>query len=340
MERAIKTTIYKDDLKDKTVVITGASSGAGRATAIEFAKHGAKIIVAGRNLKPLDEVEAICREMGSLALAVETDVTDSSSVVALAAKAAEFGGTIDMWVNNAGVLAAGEFTETPIEIHEKVIRTNLLGYVYGAHAVLPYFKRQQKGILVNNISIGGYFPVPYSVGYSASKFGLRGYSEALKGELTEYPGIHVCDLYPAFLDTPGIQHAANFSGRILKPAPPVYDPQRVARAIVALAKKPKSYVSIGAVTPVLKFAYFFAPALTRKITVKIFNGYLKNANEAPMTNGNLYGPLKYGTSIHGGWNSPADMEKRKKTLIGSAIVATIATGLVLFGKHQLSKKNR
>jgi len=340
MNRPIKTTIYKDDLSDKTIVITGATSGAGCATAIEFAKHGAKIVLAGRNMEALDEVEAQCREMGALAIAVKADVTDASSLKELAAKAAEFGGSIDVWVNNAGVLAAGGFTETPIEVHQQVININLLGYLNGAHAVLPYFKRQMKGILINNISIGGYLPVPYSVGYSASKFGLRGYSEALRGELIDFPGIHVCDLFPAFLDTPGIQHAANYTGKILRPAPPVYDPQRLAREIVSLAKKPKGSVTIGSVVPIMKFAHFIAPGLTRSITAKMVKVYLQKAEPAPETSGNLFAPSKFGTSIHGGWNSPADMEKRKKAFINSAIIATLATGIILLGKRQLSKKDR
>jgi short-subunit dehydrogenase len=73
-------------------------------------------------------------------------------------------------------------------VHEQVIKTNLLGYMNGAHAALPIFKQQGAGILINNISIGGFLPVPYGAGYSAAKFGLRGWSEALKGELTEWPG--------------------------------------------------------------------------------------------------------------------------------------------------------
>ena len=82
-----------------------------------------------------------------------------------------------------------------------------MGYMHGAHAVLPYFKDQGYGVLINNISVGGYTPAPYAAGYTASKFGLRGFSQSLKGELYNWPHIHVCDLFPAFLDTPGIQHA-------------------------------------------------------------------------------------------------------------------------------------
>jgi short-subunit dehydrogenase len=129
-------------------------------------------------------------------------VTIAEQVQDLASKAYEFGGSIDVWVNNAGVLAVGEFDKTPIEITDQVIRINLMGYLHGAHAVLPFFKDQQKGILINNISVGGWFPVPYGVGYSASKFGLKGFSEALRGELSGYPGIKICDLFPVFLILP------------------------------------------------------------------------------------------------------------------------------------------
>ena len=326
------------NLMKKTVVITGASSGAGRAAAIEFARHGAKLVLAARNMNALDEVEAQCREMGALALAVQTDVTDAEAMKKLAATANEFGGSIDVWINNAGVLAAGEFTETPVTIHDRVIRTNLLGYLYGAYAVLPYLKKQQYGILINNISVGGWIPVPYGVGYSASKFGLRGFSKALSGELAKYKNIHVCDLFPAFLDSPGIQHAANYTGHILKPAPPVYDPQRLARAMVAVAMKPAKAVTVGSAANFLRLAHFIMPGVTRAITAKAVETYLNKAEPVPETSGNLFTTVDYGTSIHGGWNSPADYEIRKKTVVRSLAIAGVAAGMLLFGRAKILKK--
>lgn len=340
MEGQIKTNISTKNIRNKTVVVTGASSGAGRATAIELAKHGAKIVLAGRNMEALDDLESHCRDMGSLAIAVRTDVTDAKQLQELASIAFEFGGSIDVWVNNAGVLAAGEFDKTPIEIHEQVIKVNLLGYINGAHAVLPYFKQQGKGILINNISVGGWFAVPYGVGYSASKYGLRGYSEALRGELIDYPGIHVCDLFPAFLDTPGIQHAANYTGYALKPAPPVYSPLKVAKAIVSLIERPRSSVTIGSVAILLKMANSLFPVISRSVTAKMIKAYFKVAYKAPETSGNLFSPAKYGTSIYGGWNSDADYEVRKNTALKTAAITGIAAGLFLLGRYQLSKKSK
>ncbi len=208
------------NVKEKLVVITGASSGAGRAIAIEFAKQGAKLVLAARRQQALEEVAAECHELGATTHVVQTDTGDALSIQDLAKAAIEFGGRIDIWINNAGVLAAGALEDIPAEVNEAVIRTNLLGYIHGAHSVLPYFKQQGYGILVNNISVGGWFVTPYMAAYSASKFGLRGFFESLKGELIQYPDIHICDLYPGFLDTPGMQHAANYTGKSLKPAPP------------------------------------------------------------------------------------------------------------------------
>lgn len=311
--------------KDKVVVVTGASSGAGRAIALAFARTGAQLVLAARREQTLAEVAEQCEQAGGTAIAVPTDVTDASAVQALADAAVNFGGRIDVWVNNAGVLAAGPFEETPISIHDQVIQTNLMGYLHGAHAVLPFFKDQGYGVLINNISVGGFLPTPNAAAYAASKFGLRGFSQSLKGELYDWPHIHVCDVYPAFLDTPGIQHAANYTGRYIKPAPPVYDPQRVALAIVDLSINPKDAVTVGSATTVLRLSQLLMPRLTRRVTALVMDGYLKKARPLPFTPGNVLLPVDYGTSIHGGWNSQADAQKRKKAawLIAGAIAGLL-----------------
>ncbi|WP_207494337.1 SDR family oxidoreductase [Aridibaculum aurantiacum] len=319
---------------NKTIVITGASSGAGRAMAVELAKYGAKLVLVARRVDALKEVVQQCNELGGLALAMPADVRDADALKDIAAKANEFGGRIDVWINNAGVLAAGDFTETPTEIHEQVIHTNLLGYLYGAHAVLPYFKQQKHGTLINNVSVGGWMPVPYGVAYSASKFGLTGFSEALRGELTKYRYIRICDLFPAFLDTPGIQHAANYTGKILKPAPPVYDPQEVARAVVSVVNRPRRSVTIGSVSTLLKIANAVAPTLTRTITAKLVEGYLKVAEPTEHTSGNIMKPVDYGTGIHGGWS--VRLSPSPRSAIGAAFLASVAAAFFIT-RSQVSK---
>jgi len=202
-----------------TVVITGASSGIGLATALAFARAQARVVLRARGEAPLARAAAACRELGARALAVPGDVTQPAAMHRLAERAAEFGdGGIDVWVNNAGVGAVGLFDETPVAAHEQVVRINLLGYLHGAHAVLPFFKAARKGVLVNIVSLGAWAPSPYGVSYTASKFGLRGFSEALRAELVDYPQIRICDIFPATADTPGMRHSANYTGKALRSA--------------------------------------------------------------------------------------------------------------------------
>jgi short-subunit dehydrogenase len=320
-----------DELKNKAIVITGASSGVGRTAALEFAKYGPALILAARSEETLNEVAHECDRLGATVLVVVTDVTDPGSVIDLANKANDWAGRIDVWINNAGVLAAGEFSHTPIEVHEQVIRTNLMGYIYGAHAVMPIFKAQQRGVLINNISIGGYLPVPYGVGYTASKFGLRGFSEALKAELAVWPHIYVCDLFPAFLDTPGVHHAGNYTNKVLKPGP-VYDPKVVAEAMVKVAASPKSNKYIGGASLALKLSHALFPELTTKLTGFVMRRYFKGAASLPPTNGNIFNAVEYGMSTHGGFEIPSEPKPYRKYIAG-ALVAGIAVGAYLLSSR-------
>jgi short-subunit dehydrogenase len=308
----------------RTIVITGASSGAGRAIALKFAEKGDHLVLASRNLEELQRVADECVQLGARVKVVQTDVTEHGAMINLAAEASAVSGVIDVWVNNAGILAVGSFDETPLEVLDQVVKTNLMGYIYGAHAVLPYFKKQKKGIIINNISIGGFLPVPFGVGYSASKFGLRGFSAALKAELTKFPNIHVCDAFPAFLDTPGIQHAANYTGKQLKPAPPVYDPMRVAMVIVKLADHPKSETMVGSLSVLLRLSYGLFPLITRSIAGTVIKGYLKQAPKIAKTDGNAFTEVPYGNSVYGGWGIPGKPKAHHKYILGGLLVTSLA----------------
>lgn len=314
----------QESLKGKVVVITGASSGAGRATALEVAKQSGSVVLAARREAILEEVAEECRLLGGEALVVPTDVKDAGQMNTLAAMAQHWGGKIDVWINNAGLLAAGAFEEIPISVHEKIIETNLIGYIHGAHAVLPHFKAQGYGILINNISVGGWFPTPYAASYTASKFGLRGFGQSLQGELYDYPNIHVCNLFPAFLDTPGIQHAANFTGKVLRPAPPVYNPQRIAKAMTHLITHPRNSIAVSSVSTFLRLANSVFPGITRRATANVIELYLRNADASPYTTGNVLEPVEYGTSIHGGWGL---QPKTKATLLATLAIAGLSVGI-------------
>ncbi|WP_316846771.1 SDR family oxidoreductase [Pedobacter psychrodurus] len=312
--------INKIENKKRNIVVTGASSGAGRAIALAFASNGDNLTIGSRNLSALKELAEECSLHGVSVKCVETDVADYHSVINLAATASETYGSIDVWVNNAGVLAIGEFDITPMEVSEQVIRTNLLGYMHGAHAALPYFKAQGNGILINNISIGGFLPVPFGASYSAAKFGLRGFSSALKSELVKYPKIFVCDVFPGFLDTPGMQHAANYTGKVLKPGPIVYDPNRLAQEIIKLSLNPKKEKMVGSFSSLLRISRVIFPELTDRISGSIITTYLKQAKSIEPTSGNLFNPVDFGNSVYGGWGIPGRPKAHRKYIAIGALV--------------------
>ncbi len=314
----------KNLLRNMTVVITGASSGIGRATALAFAGHGARLVLAARRAAVLHEVVAECEQLGAAALAVPTDVTDAAAVHRLAEAAATFGGRIDVWVNNAGAGAIGPFEAIPLAVHEQVVRVNLFGSLYGAYAVLPYFRRQGHGTLINVISLGAWMPEPYTVAYSASKYGLRGLMDTLRTELSTEPHIHVCDVHPAYIDTPGFQHGANYTGRVIKPAPPVFPAQKVAATIVQLVGRPRATTMVGWTGPVFRLIYRLAPAATRWTGLRLLNYYLKQAERAPITEGSLFTPTpaRHGTDISGGWRRPAS--SGRGMWLGAALLAAAA----------------
>ncbi len=328
-------SISNRSVTGKTIVITGASSGAGRAAALEFAPYKPFLVLASRNENSLNELAEECTTLGAIVLVIKTDVTDAKAVINLANQAHNWQGQLDIWINNAGVLAAGDFDKTPMEVHQQIIETNLLGYMNGAHAVLPIFKQQQHGVIINNISIGGYLPVPYGAGYTASKFGLRGFSEALKAELTSWPQIYVCDLFPAFLDTPGIYHAGNYTGKVLKPAPPVYDPKRLAQAMLKVIENPAAHANtyVGSASLLLKFSHALFPELTTKLTGFVMRRYFNVADDLPSTNGNLFNTVKYGMSSHGGFGTSGQPKAHRKYLVAALLAGLVSSALVLGSKR-------
>ncbi|MBY5766383.1 SDR family oxidoreductase [Rhizobium laguerreae] len=316
------------NLEDAVVVITGASSGIGQAAAEAFARQGSRLVLASRNGAALEKVAEDCRLLGGEATSVVADVTDPDAVKALASKAASLG-KIDVWVSNVGVGAVGRFEETPIEAHEQVIRANLLGHINDAHAVLPVFLRQGRGVFINMISLGGFAAAPFATAYSASKFGLRGFSEALRAEVADKPCIHICDIYPAFVDTPGLMHGANYVGRKVSAPPPLIDARRVAEAIVHVAKHPRATTTVGAVTNATRLAHLLAPNLAARLLGRFMADYFNRASPVAKSDGNLYRPSQDTAHIDGGlrWRSRSSLST--PLMLGLAALASIAVGAAI-----------
>ncbi|MCD2513376.1 SDR family oxidoreductase [Comamonas endophytica] len=282
------------------VVITGASSGIGHATALAFAERGARLVLAARDADTLEPVAEACRSAGAAsALVVPTDVTDAEAVGKLAQAAITQHRHIDVWINGVGVGAVGLFDETPLAAHRRVVESNLIGHMNGAHAALRHFRQRGRGTLINLISIGGWVPAPYAAAYTASKFGLRGLSEALRAEVSDLPKVHVCDVAPTFVDSPGLLHGANYTGSNIRPRIPMVDPRRVARCVVALVNRPRALTWVGAAAAPGRLAHAIAPQWVGATMHRTMRWALGRANPAARTDGNLFEASK-GTQIDGG----------------------------------------
>lgn len=265
-------------------------------------------------------------------LAVPTDTSVAEDVQNLVKETLEFTGKIDYWVNNAGVLAFGKFEEIPVDVSDQIVKTNLLGYMHSAHALLPVFKKQKKGVLLNNISIGGWMPAPYGTAYTASKFGVRGMVETLQGEVSDFPDIHICALYPGFQKSSGIEHAANYSGIKLSTPPPSFDPRKLAASIVKTAKNPieASYPDWSAV--VFKNLYELFPGIIRYASSTGVRMLMRKANKDENTGGNVQNPSTGSMRIDG--KTLFSIPKKPLILAGAAMLEALAVGFIFSGKSK------
>lgn len=323
----------------KRIVITGASSGIGAATAEAFAADGGRVVLAARNAEALEAVAARCRAAGGAAIVVPTDVTDAATVAALAARAREWLGEIDLWFSNVGIGVVGKLHEVPVEAHRRVIEANLIGHINDAHAVMPIFLAQERGIFVNMISVGGFVPAPWSAAYSASKFGLRGLSQALRGEVASTPGIRICDVYPTFVDTPAIRHAGNYSGGRISVPPGVLDPRTVAKAVLRLADRPRNTTAIGAPAAVMKLSEFLAPNLTATMMNGLFASFFGRAERVPVTSGNLFDPPPDDGTIDGGFRRP-DLRRKAAAAAAGVAIAAVVAGVLLRSSRRSKQRSQ
>jgi short-subunit dehydrogenase len=263
-------------MTDKVAVITGASSGIGRATALRLAKEGYSLILGARSQDDVEVVAATCSAMGSKAIAVEADVTDRQAVEKLSAAAFEHFGGFDVWINNAGVTSVGAFIDTPDDVMRQVIETNFFGSLYGTREALSHFIPRKSGTLISVASVFGIVPAPYESAYVASKFALRGFMGSIRQELSAegLSEVHACTVLPAAIDTPIYRNAANMTGKPVQPSPPLYHPNEVAEAIVDLLYHPRPEVMVGGAGKHLRLAYSAVP---KGLFDFLFTRYIKAA---------------------------------------------------------------
>jgi short-subunit dehydrogenase len=315
-------------LDQQVVVITGASSGIGRATALRLARKGAKVVVSARRDEALDDLVEEIKLNGGEATSIPADVSIFSEVEALAQGALATYGRIDTWVNNAGVLLVGEFQKTDLEEARRLFDVNFWGELHGCKVVLPILKAQGSGTIVNVTSMTARRPLPLMSVYSASKAALNGLTDAICTEI-KGTGINLSVVMPASIDTPLYQHARTKEGVTPRPAPPIYPPSEVARAIEMCATSKKRDVIAGPAGIAFHVGNFFIPSVLDKALAAVGRKVeLTDEPEPSRGQDNFDGPMhEVPATSSGGWRG-----KRYKTIELGSRIALGATALLVARK--------
>lgn len=323
------------DLDGAVVVITGASSGIGRATARQFAREGARLVLAARSAAALHVAADECRADGARAVSVvPLDVADAEATQRLADRALADHGSVEVWVNAAAVMSYGRIEETPVEVQRRIVEVNLLGVMWGTRAVLPLFRRQGHGVLINVSSLYGKVATPYVSGYAASKFGILGFTQVARQELHDVPGVAVCAVLPGSIDTPIFRHAADYLGRPVKPVPPVSSPWRVARAIVDLARRPRRQVQIGQLQHLVSIGHALLPRAYGDLAPGVMRFVAVGRGSLQKHAGTVFEPDPSSDAIVGDWRN-----RRARTAAGAAAVLAVGGGVVGVRRRHLLRKS-
>ncbi len=264
-------------MKNKVVIITGASSGIGESCAIEFANKGANIVIAARNMDKLNGVAEKIKKVGVEVLVVKADVSIKGDCEQLINQTIAKFGRIDVLVNNAGISMRAIFNEMSLDVLEQVMNINFYGAVYCTKYALPHILKN-KGSVVGVSSIAGYVGLPARTGYSASKFAMQGFLEALRTENLK-TGLHVMIACPGFTASNIRNTALSSDGSVQGESPrneqKMMTSEEVANHIVKGVQKRKQTLVL---TSQGKLVVFLSKWLPRFVEKQVFNHMAKEEN--------------------------------------------------------------
>jgi short-subunit dehydrogenase len=294
-------------LADQVVVITGASSGVGRETALLFAERGATLALAARNEEALRSLESEVERLGGTAHVQVTDVAEWEQVHRLATDTAERFGRIDTWVNCAANAVYGEVHDLTAEEITRVVQVTMLGQIYGMKAALDRMHSQGSGAIINVASALAVRSVPLQSAYCAAKHGIRGFAESLRMELQhERLSISVTTLMPSSINTPLFQHARSKMGVLPKPIPPIYQPRVVAQAVLHAAEHPEKEVVVGGGGKMLDMLQRVAPRSAGSLLLRVGKSVEKQRSSKPDEGAdNLFTPSTGTGSVDGPYGQRA-----------------------------------
>ncbi len=281
----------------KVVVITGASSGIGRETALQYSARGARLVLAARSERDLEEVADQCRAAGADSVLVSpTDIADADQVRETFDLAIRTFGGVDVAAQCAAITAFGRFEDIPADVFDAVITTNLLGAANVARCALAHFQPRGDGHLALVGSLLGVTAVPYQSAYVASKFAVQGLVRALRQENRHLPGVRVHGIYPGPVDTPVYASAANFLDQQSPQVPPTsYAPGVIAKAIVRATEKSRSTErQVGWFNLPAILTYRLAPGVFDAVIGPLIRRVMFTAEASADSTGNVFEPPAVG----------------------------------------------
>jgi len=286
----------------EVVLVVGASSGIGRASAIEFAKRGASLVLVSRSATTLADAAADCRAAGAIAVeCVPADVLDAEAVQGAVERATGTFGRLDVVVHAATVMAYGRVEELAPDVFERVVDTAVVGTFNVFQATLPVLRAQQRGHIVVVSSLLASITAPTMGAYVAAKWGQLGLIRTLQQELRELPDVHLSAVAPGGVSTPIYDQAATVLGNTGHPPPPVYTPERVARAVVDRVANPRRLKQSGFLNPVIIAGFRLFPPVFDTLVGPLLKVFGMSRDSAPPTTGNVFAPVPEKESTRGSY---------------------------------------
>jgi short-subunit dehydrogenase len=320
-------------LNEQTIVITGASSGIGLATARAAAERGACVVLTARNQEALASIADEIKHSGGKAAYVAADVGNQDEINHVADVAIQRFGGFDTWVNDAGVGLYGKLDEVSLDDARRLFDTNYWGAVHGSLIAIEHL-RNRGGALINIGSVASDNAIPLLGFYSASKHALRGFTDALRMELDldEAP-ISVTLIKPTSINTPFPQHARNYEDREPQVPPPVYQPDEVAEAILYAATHSARDIYVGSMARIMSSLGKHAPDAADWLSETMMVPQEFRDEPARNPEGALYEPGRGGDVYgdHPGFVRPISVYTRAVThpmLTSAAVVGGVAAAAV------------
>lgn len=324
------------EMRDEVVVVTGATSGVGRATAEEFAEHGASVGLIARGSDGLDGAVADVEAAGGRALAVETDVTDYDRVEEAAERIESELGPIDVWVNNAMTTVFSRFPDLDPEEYARVTDVNYHGTVYGTQVAIDRMRERDEGSIVQVGSALAYRGIPLQSAYCGSKHAIQGFTESLRTELLhDDSGIELTMVQLPAVNTPQFEHCRSNIDEHPQPVPPIYQPEVAADAVYWAAHHQRRELYVGRPAVKTIWGNKLVPSFVAEYLARTgFDSQFSDLPYDPDRPDNLFDPVPGDPGAHGKFDDRAmsrsvqlELSKNRRE-IGAGIVLGLFTAVL------------